>query len=759
MKLSKKLIASAILTSLSTITMANCVLDSSSSGWTGSVTFHCDEPTDLYNNPISFDVDHAVKVSSIWGIDGKTQLTQDDNTVSVSVKKWWPDEPYTLPANQSVTMQFSPSSNEFNISNFHVGPVTPVSQAHISVELPEKPDFIQEGHLADVIIYKDGNKLTEINNQPWNTKLDVKVPLNSDQDTAKITISVPSLDEAIGSSDPASFVVGNGQTQSVQIKYKKLPVETGTLKITSTVQGSTPETHPHYVITTMDNVVVKEGDLKWKANFIDGLRSSAEGVHYKLNVASFIEGDYEYKPQGKEQLTRDITIQTDKTTPTKITYQLEKILPEKVSITVSGLPKGAKAELNLKDEKGASIAPITLDHNGSYPVQNIPRNNLNWYADASSYYVGNAHYSAKITPSNFKADQDQQALAIKYHKVSDPKFISGYWENWRPAINPGQGDAKNSTYYDNDIAPMTHVYYSFLTLDPIPNPDAPHAQGWDGNAIYEAYVPDDIVKVITSKDLSWRGDVINAIIDSVEQNHAKFIWAIGGWSDLTQTISPEQVDLLTDKIVTLLKTKGDGVDFDWEHLSDDSSLRDQQIEVLANTLLTLRQKLDAAGMQDKEIGYTTRFNAFWDNDSRPQRYTAFNSDGEGLAIQKVLNSKGSSLDKTVNWVNIMMYDVPPTDLDSPATGFSPEAYENVLNAFAKYITKSKIVMGFEPGGQAADGVWEGEKTDKGIIESIQQQGYGGVMFWAINQPAEITSEVTGANVNKLAKHAQDVFKQ
>lgn len=437
MKLSKKLIASAILTSLSTITMANCVLDSFSSGWTGSVTFHCDEPTDLYDNPVSFDVDHAVKVSSIWGIDGKTQLTQDDSTVSVSVKKCWPDEPYTLPANQSVTMQFSPSSNEFNISNFHVGPVTPVSQAHISVELPEKPGFIQEGHLADIIIYKDGNKLTEINSQPWNTKLDVKVPLNSDQDTAKITISVPSLDEATGSADPANFVLSNGQTQSVQIKYKQLPVETGTLKITSTVQGSTPEIHPHYVITTMDNVVVKEGDLDWKANFIDGLRSSAEGVHYKFNVASFIEGDYEYMPEGKEQLTRNITIKTDKTTPAKITYQLEKILPEKVSITVSGLPKGAKAALNLKDEKGASIAPITLDHNGSYPVQNIPRNNLNWHADATNIITEKNRYLSSVSPSNFIANKDGINLDVSYKKESSHYmvgYLNQYYGPWNQKV-------------------------------------------------------------------------------------------------------------------------------------------------------------------------------------------------------------------------------------------------------------------------------------------------------------------------------------
>ena len=57
-------------------------------------------------------------------------------------------------------------------------------------------------------------------------------------------------------------------------------------------------------------------------------------------------------------------------------------------------------------------------------------------------------------------------------------------------------------------------------------------------------------------------------MDYAAQNGKKFIWAFGGWSDLTKTISDDQVGPLVDMLVTLLERHGgDGIDFDWEHLS------------------------------------------------------------------------------------------------------------------------------------------------------------------------------------------------
>jgi len=41
-------------------------------------------------------------------------------------------------------------------------------------------------------------------------------------------------------------------------------------------------------------------------------------------------------------------------------------------------------------------------------------------------------------------------------------------------------DYASTCYYDDDIRAMTHMFYSFLTLDKTPNPDMPRPANWDG---------------------------------------------------------------------------------------------------------------------------------------------------------------------------------------------------------------------------------------------------------------------------------------
>ena len=41
-------------------------------------------------------------------------------------------------------------------------------------------------------------------------------------------------------------------------------------------------------------------------------------------------------------------------------------------------------------------------------------------------------------------------------------------------------------------------------------------------------------------------------------------------------------------------------------------------------------------------------------------------------------------------------------------------------------------MGFEPGYQAAGGIWEGIDVDKQVIDYIEDNNFGGIMFWSAN---------------------------
>ncbi|QSH41408.1 glycosyl hydrolase family 18 protein [Lentisphaerota bacterium ZTH] len=336
-------------------------------------------------------------------------------------------------------------------------------------------------------------------------------------------------------------------------------------------------------------------------------------------------------------------------------------------------------------------------------------------------------------------------------------IIGGYWENWNSPINPVGSDTSAPSYYSTDLENFNYVYYSFLTLDQHPNPDNPQSLQWDGNSIYESMTAADVITVMTETDPAWDNPYnwqrvkIAAIIQHCQENNKKFIWAIGGWSDLTKTISDAQVDTFVSKCVQLLQLGGDGIDFDWEHLSSNADILDQQRAVLGKVLYKLRKSLDDNNMSDKLIGYTTRFNAFWS--TAPDGVTSFESDGEGIAVNNAIKAYGSTLDQVVDWVNIMMYDVPPTDLGAAET-FTLEQYKMVLEYFAKEgnVSKEKIVMGFEPGNQAAGGVWEGAEVDQSVIDYIKANGYGGIMFWAVNEKAS-TPTTTGQNAQDLAKYA------
>lgn len=57
---------------------------------------------------------------------------------------------------------------------------------------------------------------------------------------------------------------------------------------------------------------------------------------------------------------------------------------------------------------------------------------------------------------------------------------------------------------------------------------------------------------------------------------------------------------------------------------------------MAKLLHTTRHHLNNAGLNDKTIGYSTRYNAFWNDTNRPNGYVGYDNDGEVLRINSVL---------------------------------------------------------------------------------------------------------------------------
>jgi len=133
-----------------------------------------------------------------------------------------------------------------------------------------------------------------------------------------------------------------------------------------------------------------------------------------------------------------------------------------------------------------------------------------------------------------------------------------------------------------------------------------------------------------------------------------------------------------------------------------------------------------------EVSWTTRFNP-WVPKYNPYNYalnnplpawaqnSTFESDNEGAKFY-------ANVSDFVDTINIMAYD---------ATGLKFN-YTQIFDNFKRLgnVDLRKVNMGFEPGEQAASGVWEGLDKDKEVAQFVKDNNIGGCMIWAMNPNAK-----------------------
>jgi hypothetical protein len=253
----------------------------------------------------------------------------------------------------------------------------------------------------------------------------------------------------------------------------------------------------------------------------------------------------------------------------------------------------------------------------------------------------------------------------------------------------------------------TALFYSFLTLDPTPSPDSPRDVQWAGDILYETMTLASILDVMGDTTVAgsyhWQYRKIKGLMDYCASNGKRFIWALGGWSDLKRTIADDQISALVNILVSLLKNHGgDGVAFDWEHASDaatGTTLRTQQRHIVGKTIKALRDAFDSdPDLSDKWILYTPRYNAFFPESGSTYGNIALNTDGEGIDVLEGLDSVDD-----LDYVHFMMYDLDARSAFSGATEayFVQDHYDKVIqSSIDAGVPTSKLIMGFEPGVQA-----------------------------------------------------------
>ena len=110
-------------------------------------------------------------------------------------------------------------------------------------------------------------------------------------------------------------------------------------------------------------------------------------------------------------------------------------------------------------------------------------------------------------------------------------------------------------------------------------------------------------------------------------------------------------------LVELLETAGgDGIDFDWEHLSEykdiDPGLHAQQRLIVGKVIVALKDALVEKGLGDRIISFTPRYNAFWDSGAYGS--AQFRTDGEGIDVVGYVSENSPYGVDAIDYVHFMM---------------------------------------------------------------------------------------------------------
>ena len=109
--------------------------------------------------------------------------------------------------------------------------------------------------------------------------------------------------------------------------------------------------------------------------------------------------------------------------------------------------------------------------------------------------------------------------------------IHGYVENW---VN----DYENPD--PSRYGAYTALFYSFLTLDPTPSPDSPRDVQWAGDILLRNHDTEKHFRCDAVHDCCWpyhwQYKKIKGLMDYCASNGKRFIWALGGWSDLKRVV-------------------------------------------------------------------------------------------------------------------------------------------------------------------------------------------------------------------------------
>lgn len=412
----KSALAISISSLLTSVAFASCTLDGYQQGWTGSVTFQCDAPTNLSQSPISFKLSDGVTIGSAWGLsDASTEASMNDGKAQILVgKKWWPKEDYILSQNKKVTISFSPSNSNFSISDFNVGS-KPINKGSMTFSKAEGSSVIPDN--TKIVLKPKESNTSSGYKFTWK---DVKLGSAQPVDSGEYTVSAIS-DGNIILALPSEANIKNNQNVAVQLNYQKYEG-----KFTFSLNQSTPEGAGNVAVIINDETSDSKTqfELPWGNKPIK-IGSLTPNHLYSFSAGNLIANNNDYS------FSFDPT--KISTTSSKTNYSINvtaagtPIVTYPVSFTVSGLPTEGKSTITLKNSKGNIIGSQSSGNTtksyqlpaGAYTLKGQTIST----GDYTYSYNNGQGKEITVNPSN------QNIFNIDFQKQESSRSVAG-WPNY-----------------------------------------------------------------------------------------------------------------------------------------------------------------------------------------------------------------------------------------------------------------------------------------------------------------------------------------
>ncbi|WP_108651950.1 hypothetical protein [Dongshaea marina] len=348
---SKRILSSLAILPLVSLhpAFAACTLNSSNPSMSGStLTFTCDQDTDLTTNLIQFDTDQPIKLNGTpqyepWAAS-MTAMVSDTHVEFRTAPLDSTGEDFIAKAGQAITVKFWPYSADYQISNFMVQPPAPIVYSSVSFSQESGSSTIPDTALVALLPSAD----TSGNGYSFSWK-DIKSGAAQQVAVGSYIINAMNGTDKIAAI-PSQLTITKDNPARIALDYH---IYNGRFTFTATHKQPNNAVNIDVVVT--DNTTGEQShvSLPW-GNVPAQLTNLKAGDQYSFSAPDVLGVGHKYAISFKPAT---LTPSADKDNYNiKVKAKSSKFDSYPVTIRVTGLPTATQqAEVSITDTQGHKV--------------------------------------------------------------------------------------------------------------------------------------------------------------------------------------------------------------------------------------------------------------------------------------------------------------------------------------------------------------------------------------------------------------------